>query len=326
MKRTKNPTSVSIFSLTVLCFIFSAGCQMMDPPAELLTDNSELAEDRGISNKPINNPISFMYSGRSSGLYSWGNALIDNTYETDYINANKEIKTLNTAGNSAVNGKIGILQIGGSNPGILFNGLKAVQQDDAGFGSKLTFVNAGLNAMDLSDILKPDTDYWNTVQSLLSANGISALQVEVIFCVEDNLKNSDKTFNRAVSLKNDFIDLLDLVRTKYPNCKVFLIGDRAYTGYATDIMHKEPVGYLNGWGVKLFVEEYSSGLLPKYPVVNWLDYYWANGETPRFDGLTYVRSDYRSGYIHFTDEKAYELSEGTHQKLKTDIGTSNWYK
>ena len=299
---------------------------MIDSTDDLLTENESLIAEKNVGNKPINNPTLFSYYGHQSGLFSWGNALIANTYKINYLSANLAIKSLDAAGNSAVNGKIGILEIGGSNPAIIFNGLQTNQLNDPGFGSKLTFVNAGMNAMDLSDILKPTTDYWNNVQTLLTQNGLTTKQVEVIFCIEDNLKNTDITFTRATSLQTDYVALLSLVRTKYPNCKLFLVGDRGYTGYTTDPQHKEPIGYLNGWGVKLFVEQYSDGLLPVYPAVDWLDYYWANGETARFDGLTYSKSDYRAGYIHFTDAKAEELGVATHARLKADVGTSYWYK
>lgn len=303
-----------------------SSCDLMDSPEAIVNENDALTYEKNLGNRPVNNPVLFSYYGHQSGLFSWGNNYIANTFKTNYLNANMAIKTLDAAGNSSINGKIGILEIGGSNPAIIYEGLKTNQLNDAGFGSKLTFVNAGMNAMDFSDILKPTTNYWTNVQTFLNQSGITAAQVQVIFCIEDNLKNLDVTFNRATSLQNDYISLLNLVRSKYPNCKLFLVGDRGYSGYATDPRHKEPIGYLNGWGVKLFVQQYTDGLLPMYPAVDWLDYYWANGETPRFDGLTYSEDDYRPGFIHFSDEKAEELGAGTHAKLKSDIGTSYWYK
>ncbi len=299
---------------------------MIPDTDELVQENEALSYEKNAGNKPINSPVLFSYHGYQSGLFSWGNILIANTYKTNYLNANMAIKALDAAGNVNINGKIGILEIGGSNPAIIYEGLQKNQANDPGFGSKLTFVNAGMNAMDLSDILKPTTDYWDNVATFLTTNGLTAAQVQVVFCIEDNLKNDDITFTRTTSLQSDYVALLDFIRTKYPNCKLFLVGDRGYSGYSTDPRHKEPIGYLNGWGVKLFVQQYSDGLLPLYPVVDWLDYYWANGETPRFDGLTYSREDYRPGYIHFTDEKAEELGVATHARLKTDVGTSYWYK
>lgn len=316
---------IPFLSLTFLLFIFSS-CEMTPDTDELVQENEALSYEKNAGNKPINSPVLFSYHGYQSGLFSWGNILIANTYKTNYLNANMAIKALDAAGNVNINGKIGILEIGGSNPAIIYEGLQKNQANDPGFGSKLTFVNAGMNAMDLSDILKPTTDYWDNVATFLTTNGLTAAQVQVVFCIEDNLKNDDITFTRTTSLQSDYVALLDFIRTKYPNCKLFLVGDRGYSGYSTDPRHKEPIGYLNGWGVKLFVQQYSDGLLPLYPVVDWLDYYWANGETPRFDGLTYSREDYRPGYIHFTDEKAEELGVATHARLKTDVGTSYWYK
>ncbi len=276
---------------------------------------------------PLNQPAEFKFDGVTSGLYPWGNELISNSYKTKYIEISKEITPMNNDGHADNNGKVVALGIGASNPSIMFDGLKEAQRNDSKFGDDFVFVNAAINAQDLAKLLNPNTDYWLNVKKILTDNGYTEKSVQVIFCIEDNLKNKKLTMQRAYDLKQDYVDLLALVRTRFPNCKLFLVGDRGYSGYTTDPKHAEPVGYLNGWAVKLFVEEYVDGKLPEYPFVNWLDYYWANGDDRSPSGVSYKMSDFKGpSYIHIMQSKANELTAVTHEKLKKDVGAKYWYK
>lgn len=153
------------------------------------------------------------------------------------------------------------------------------------------------------------------------------LQVQIIFCIEDDFKNSDNTIQRAYTIKDQYVTLLSTIRTKYPNTKLIFVGDRGYNDYAVLTKYKEPKGYLNGWAVKFLVEDYANNLLPQYPFVNWLDYYWANGAEPRWDDLTYLQTDFTAPeYSHLTPEKSNALGLVTHGKFKQDAGAMYWYK
>lgn len=321
MWRAKLISQVSVHTIIITILLFATGCSKTE---------LEIIDDPIVSTTfkiPLNNPDIFTQNGVESGLYPWGNSLITNSYKTNYINACESIEPLNYFGANAGSGKVVVLTIGGSNPAIIYNGFINAQQSDPGFGSDLLFINGGINSQDFSNLLDPATNYWDNMQNLLTTNNVTENDVQVIFCIEDNLRYRDTSFQRAYLLRDDYVDLLEIIRDKYPNCKLFLAGDRGYSGYTDDPKHDEPIGYENGWAVKFLVADYINGLLPEYPVVNWLDYYWADGENPRWDGLTYSPTDYAApAYVHFTQNKADELAGSTHAKLKTDPGASYWYK
>lgn len=282
---------------------------------------------QGTGNIPLNDPDLFTWNGEQSGLYPWGNEMISNAYESKYQSVSESIHPSSFSGLRTSHPKVVVLTIGGSTPAIMFEGFVHAQQNDPGFGADLLFINGGQNAMDFSDLLDPNTNYWNNLEALLNTHAATPEDVQVMFCIEDNLRSLDTTFSRATLLKNNYAQLMDIIRTHYPNCKLFLAADRGYSGYTDDPHHDEPIGYLNGWGVKLFVADYINGVLPEYPVVNWLDYYWADGENPRWDGLTYSQSDFSGpAYVHLHQDKADALAETTHEKLKADPAASNWYK
>lgn len=274
---------------------------------------------------PLNNPIPFIYEGMNSGLYPWGNSLITNEYSNIFNKTNKRIKALDSSGAVSKTGKIGVLAIGASTPKKIFSGIQTAIDNDVSFAdSKVTLVNAALPSKDFDYILDPDTDYWDSVDDEVDNAGLTNLQISVIICIEDNLSISDTSFTRATTLKENYKSLLELLRVDYPNCRLFLAGAREYTGYTTVTQHQEPRGYLNGWGIRLLINDYVANLVPQYPLVGWLDYYWADGATPRFDGLDYILSDYVGpDYLHLTKTKADELGQSTHDKLKESL---IWYK
>ena len=98
------------------------------------------------------------------------------------------------------------------------------------------------------------------------------------------------------------------MKQRYPNLAIVYISSSVYRGYSAA---GEPYGYEDGYTTKMIVSgqaetmrlegigphwdtrmgnlSYSSG---GTPWLTWGPYLWANGETPRSDGLTWLRSDF----------------------------------
>ena len=314
----------NIILYALLAVFLQFGC---NKNAEIDDFGPQIPDQNEPNNTPNNDPDQFVYEGLNSGLYPWGNNLINNQFKTDYINICKSIANINALGKTEATENTVILTLGPSNPHKIFEGINYAQLGDAGFGDNIRFINGAMGGIDFNDILNYNGPYWIQVDSLLQSQNITALQVQVIFCIEDDLLNQDTTIARAFQLKENYILLLEEIRLKFPNCILFLTGDKGYNNYSLAERFSEPKGYLNGWAIKLLVEDYINGNLPEYPFINWLDYYWADGETQRWDGLTYTLSDFIGpDYIHLTTEKANELGQATHEKLKGDQGAMYWYK
>lgn len=297
------------------------------PSIDELSTTAVINARISVGDIPINDLDSFTYFDNNGGLYPWGNYLIENAFKTNYIKTSKNIRPMDSVGLFSKSGKIVILEIGASNPFKLFEEIKNAGLADINFGKNLVYINGGTGGKDLPDVIDITASYWVHLQKLLDSNLVTAAQVQVIFCIEDDMTNFDTTINRAYQLRDKYIEMLVTIRIKYPNCKLMLIGDRGYNDYATLPKFSEPKGYLNGWAVKFLIEDYIDGLLPQYPLLNWMDYYWANGETPRWDGLDYFMTDFLApDYVHYTEEKAAELGAMTHARLKADQGCLFWYK
>jgi len=318
------PDLIHIGAPVILVF---ACCELITPINEFYPEQISAEKQSVVGNIPLNDPEFFTYNGLSSGLYPWGNDLIDNQYNTNYLAVSSSIQPLNKEGVPGSKAKTVILGIGGSQAYRLFSGIRNAWSSDPGFGKKLVFANAGTGGKDLPDIIETNASYWKRVIKVLDSNKVNNLQVQVIFIVEDDFINRDTTIQRAHTINGQFQTLLNTIREKFPNVKLVLFADRGYSGYSTLSKYDEPKGYLNGWAVKLVAEDYINGNIPSVPFVNWYEYYWANGEEPRWDGLTYLISDFEAPeFAHYTVDKCNALGVVTHNKLKTDPGCSNWYK
>ncbi|MBC8106480.1 MAG: hypothetical protein H7Z14_07820, partial [Anaerolineae bacterium] len=108
-----------------------------------------------------------------------------------------------------------------------------------------------------------------------------------------------------------------IVRTmkqRYTNLEMVFVSSRIYAGYATTTLNPEPYAYESGFAVKRLVAaqinqmngggidplagDLSFGAGGPAPLLAWGPYLWANGATPRSDGLTWVPSDFAADGTH----------------------------
>ncbi|HYM77006.1 MAG TPA: Ig-like domain-containing protein [Candidatus Dormibacteraeota bacterium] len=102
-------------------------------------------------------------------------------------------------------------------------------------------------------------------------------------------------------------------KSRYPNLKEVFLATRIYAGYATDGLNPEPYAYEYGYSAKWLIEaqivqernntvdpvagdmSYTSGTAAW---TAWGTYIWADGATPRSDGLEWLQSDFQSDGTH----------------------------
>ena len=105
------------------------------------------------------------------------------------------------------------------------------------------------------------------------------------------------------------------LRTQYPNVQQVFLHARIYAGYAVwTASNPEPYALEQSLAIKYLVmaqalqeengtiDPVAGDLLTNCPWIGWGYYMWANGATPRNDGLTWLESDYQttggSAYVH----------------------------
>src|SRR5205809_1896631 len=107
--------------------------------------------------------------------------------------------------------------------------------------------------------------------------------------------------------------VLRAMRIRYPNLRLVFLSSRVYGGYATTDLNPEPYAYESGFSVKWAIESQinemrglsgnpRAGTLDYVkkaaPLIVWGPYLWADGATPRSDGLAWQRNDFEEDGVH----------------------------
>ena len=96
-------------------------------------------------------------------------------------------------------------------------------------------------------------------------------------------------------------------------------------------MNPEPYAYESGFSVRWTIEDQLSGALeydgasPSSPWISWGPYLWADGTTPRSDGLTWSCSDFGSDGTHPSDAGRRKVAELLLSFFRSDATAREWY-
>ena len=120
---------------------------------------------------------------------------------------------------------------------------------------------------------------------------------------------------RSYSLEQELGHILRAVKVRYPNVRQVFLSSRIFAGFATTQLNPEPYAYESGFSVKWVVQaqidqmrnagtpvsSLAGNLNYKTGAAAWIawgPYMWANGQTPRADGLFWQPGDFQSDGTH----------------------------
>jgi hypothetical protein len=163
-------------------------------------------------------------------------------------------------------------------------------------------------------------EYDRVRDEILTPSGLTEAQVESIW-VKDadarptvSLATQDDTHPADAIVAERYLgDIMRAIRARYPNVKQVFLSSRIYGGYANTAsppndLNPEPyafeIGYSVKWLIQSQIEEVRSGTPDPTagsldyrngtaPWIAWGPYMWANGTTPRVDGLVWLNADLR---------------------------------
>jgi hypothetical protein len=269
------------------------------------------------------------YLGFTGGLYPRGS----NTMPSEHFTAGgaraAAIQPLDTAGNPSPHGKYVLLSIGMSNttqefcshsgaePCDFWTFMGKAAADPAVNKSTLVIANGARGGQAAPSWDSPtDSNYDRVRDTVLAPQGLSEQQVQILWIKQANAGPSvslPETSADAYRLKASLGAILRAAKVRYPNLQQAFISSRIYAGYATTLLNPEPYAYESGFAVKWVIEaqirqlrngtidtqagnlDYTSGLVPW---VAWGPYLWANGTTPRSDGLFWEPSNFEADGTH----------------------------
>jgi len=258
---------------------------------------------------PLSDLGTGFWRGSQGGLYPNGSNFKPEAHNLAGLNIAQNIFPLDTAGNvDMVNGKIVWLSLGMSNTTMETQLLLPMTDTFTQKNPMLILVDGAQGGQDINTIIDPQANFWNVIIQRLTSFGLTRKQVQVIWFKEAEGNPSDTAFaTYPDSLKNKYKKALQIEKNKFPNTKLAYLSSRIYAGYASTQLNPEPFAYYSGWSVKRLIEDQLNGdstlaytgANPRVPWLAWGPYLWADGTTPRSDGLTWIcPDDYNSDGTH----------------------------
>jgi hypothetical protein len=285
---------------------------------------------------PLRDLGSGYWRGFQGGLYPGGSNYRPQSHQQAGLNIAQNLLPLDTAGNvDLINGKIVWLSIGMSNTTMETQYFIPMTDTFAQKNSKLVLVDGAQGGQDIVIIDNPNAGYWTVVHQRLAASGVTDKQVQVIWFKEAQAQPSDTAFaTYPDSLKLKFKMALQIEHNYFPNTKLAYISDRIYAGYATSTLNPEPFAYYTGWTVKRLIEDQIngdtsltySGINPRVPWLSWAPDLWADGTTPRSDGLIWIcPDDYNSDGTHPSAIGRQKVADMLFDFFSSDSTTVPWF-
>lgn len=286
--------------------------------------------------KPLPELGTEKYQTFEGGLYPGGTNTRPAEHEAAGLALAKQIEPLNAEGKPARDGKVVLLSVGMSNTTQEFSAFKRIADQDKEKHPNLVIVDGAQGAMTATRI-KDETSspFWGTVDTRLKAAGVTREQVQVAWLKEANAGPTSGFPKYAQTLRDDLRQIVQLMRTRFPNLKIIYLSSRIYAGFASTGLNPEPYAYESGFSVRWLIEEQLKGEAAlnfdpkkgpvKAPWLSWGPYLWANGAAKNPDGLFYEADDFAKDGTHPAASGQKKVAEALLKFFKTDATAKGWF-
>jgi hypothetical protein len=251
------------------------------------------------------------YGGEEGGLYANGSNTMPSDHDSYGVGLADAIQPLDSNGNPSSTGKYGLISIGLSATQQPFIEFQSMAQADPSLNKALVVVNGaqgGATAKQMADLT---SKYWSTIlNSIIPSSGLTTKQIVAAY-VNDVDGGPTGTFPSDMTLLQSQLETIaNNLYTEFPNIKIAYYSSFTYAGYSDGVadLSPEPYAYEAGFAVKNAIQDQLNGntnlnfnpaLGPVVaPWMAWGPYLWANGLTPRSDGLTWDCPDFKPDGTH----------------------------
>jgi hypothetical protein len=267
------------------------------------------------------------YLGFAGGLYPNGKNSPPSSYEKAGMALATRVEALDGEGRPSAAGKIAMISIGMSNASREFSQFIRLTDADARKNPSLIMIDVARDGAAATDIALPFGDYWKHLDSRLEDRKVSAAQVQVVW-LKAALAHEPAGFpDKARLLQRALRSIVGILNTKFPQLKLVYVSSRVYGGYSQTDLSPEPMAYESAFAVKWLIEEVINNLSPgrSVPWIAWGPYLWADGLTPRSDGLIWERSDFEPDGVHPSSQGVLKVATMLLEFFQNDTTAKPWF-
>ncbi|MBI1349434.1 hypothetical protein GC163_24470 [bacterium] len=251
------------------------------------------------------------------GLYPDGSNSVPDSHAQEGMARAGTVQPLDSGGHPDPNGVAVLLSVGLSNTTLEFSRFRtdAFAHPDVNT-DYLVLANGAASGQSASAWTSSSASNYDRVRdSVLAPSGLTEAQVQVVWVKVANpapLISLPDPQADAFVLTRQLGDIARALAVRYPNLQMVFISSRTYAGYADTTLNPEPFAYESGFAVKWVVEAQirqmagedidpragDLDLATGAPWLAWGPYLWADGLTPRNDGLIWECTDFAQDGTH----------------------------
>ena len=267
------------------------------------------------------------YLGFAGGLYPNGKNSRPSAYDAAGIALGATVQPVDSDGKPSTAGKIVMISIGMPNASCEFSEFIRLADADARKNPSLLMIDAARDGAAATQIAVPFGDYWMHVDRQLQRCEVSAAQVQVVWLKTALARESRGFPENARLLLRTLRSIVEILRTKFLQLKLVYVSSRAYGGYSESDLSPEPTAYESAFAVKWLVEERinNPSADKSIPWVSWGPYLWADGLTPRSDGLVWERNDFELDGVHTSPQGALKGATMLLEFFQKDTAAKLWF-
>lgn len=294
---------------------------------------SQAAESTGLI--PLTELDPNTYKGFAGGLYPGGlNDLPAGHLLLGNVRAG-QIVPRDADGNADPNGWIVMTCIGMSNTCHEFGAYERLADTDLHRNGRLVIINGAQGGQAAEDIDDAAVPYWSIIDDRLAGNNLSADQVQVAWIKQANRRPEDNFPIHAEGLAANLRSIIGIMQDRFANLKMVYFSSRIYAGYAGGLLNPEPQSYESGFSVKWLIADQIGGDADlnndpdrgpvTAPWLGWGPYMWADGLSPRADGLIWEPGDFQGDGTHPSESGEWKVADLL-ENFFTSAATTQWYK
>lgn len=265
------------------------------------------------------------YKGMTGGLYGAGENESPPEHANRGLVAGARIVPRAGDGTPDSAGRVVLISIGMSNTSLEFSTFRDLARRDARLSPALVIVNGAQGGVTASEWADPFGSSWTELDRRLSAAGVARPQVQVAWVKLANRAGGASADAYRLQLERDSLNTLRNLRDRFPNLQIIYSSSRIYAGYASSSLNPEPYAYESGFVVKRIIQRQIAGQLSGRPWLSWGPYLWADGLTPRSDGLTWNCSDFASDGTHPSAAGRLKVADLLLRFFEADASAHPWF-
>jgi hypothetical protein len=276
-----------------------------------------------------------LYQGFQGGLYPGGSNAPPPAHLAAAVSVAQQVVPRDAQGSPHADGLVGLIAIGMSNTCQEFAVFERQEDLNPSRNPRVVIVDTAQGGQTAAAIASPAASYWTLVSQRLQAAGLSAAQVQVAWLKEADAQPPNNFPGHAQVLRDELKAICNILHDRFPNLRLCYVSSRIYSYAAQGSLNPEPQAYESGFAVKWLIEaqingdpqlNYSAAAGPvRSPLLLWGPYLWANGTTPRSDGLVWLASDLEGDLTHPGPAGEQKVADMLSAFLATDPAAAPWW-